>query len=65
METKMKNESKEIVTFEELTLSNMYEIQAVIRVLVRKGILKEDEVLEEIRLLREEHAQKRKQIGQA
>lgn len=65
METKMKNESKEIVTFEELTLSNMYEIQAVIRVLVRKGILKEDEVLEEIRLLREEHVEKRKQIGQA
>ena len=61
----MKNESKEIVTIEELTLSNMYEIQALLRILVSKGILKEDEVLEEIRLLRDEHVEKRKQIGQA
>jgi len=61
----MKNESKEIVTLEELTLSNMYEIQALLRILVSKGFLNEDEVLEEIRLLREEHVEKRKQIGQA
>jgi len=33
--------------------------------LVRKVLVSEEEVLEEIRLLREEHAEKRKQIGQA
>ena len=61
----MSNKENPVVTLEELTLSNMYEIQALLRILVSKGILKEDEVLEEIRLLREEHVEKRKQIGQA
>ncbi len=61
----MSNKENPVVTLEELTLSNMYEIQALLRILVSKGILKEEEVLEEIRLLREEHVEKRKQIGQA
>lgn len=61
----MSNKENPVVTLEELTLSNMYEIQALFRILVSKGILKENEVLEEIRLLREEHVEKRKQIGQA
>lgn len=61
----MSNKENPVVTLEELTLSNMYEIQALLRILVSKGILKEDELLEEIRLLREEHVEKRKQIGQA
>jgi len=61
----MSNKENPVVTLEELTLSNMYEIQALLRILVSKGFLNEDEVLEEIRLLREEHVEKRKQIGQA
>lgn len=61
----MSNKENPVVTLEELTLSNMYEIQAILRILVSKGILKEEEILEEIRLLREEHVEKRKQIWQA
>ena len=37
-----------VVTIEELALSNAFEIAAVIAVLERKGILTQQEVLEEI-----------------
>lgn len=35
---------KEIVSVEELTISNMYEIEALIEVLVRKGIVNKEEI---------------------
>jgi len=38
--------AKEIVTNQELLVSNMLEIQALIRILNRKGITTEDEILE-------------------
>lgn len=40
---------KEIVSIEELAISNMYEIEALIEVLARKGIVSNEEVLEEIK----------------
>jgi hypothetical protein len=43
---------KEIVSIEELTISNMYEIEALIEVLVRKGMVSKEEVLEEIKKMR-------------
>ena len=39
---------EEIVSIEELTISNMYEIEALIEVLVRKGIIAKEEILQEI-----------------
>ena len=39
---------KEVVSIEELVISNMYEIEALIEVLVRKGIVSKEELLEEI-----------------
>lgn len=45
--------NKETVTLEELVISNMYEIQAVINILKLKGLFTKDEVLEEIKLLKE------------
>jgi|TARA_Y100000310_G_C20038177_1_gene514925 hypothetical protein len=61
----MENESNPVVTIEELAVSNMFEIQALLKVLVKKGIIYEDEILDEIHQLKEEHVEKRKQIGQA
>ncbi len=43
----------ELVTLQELTVSNAYEISAVIAILVRKGILTHAEVLDEITRQRE------------
>ena len=47
-----------IVSNEELIVSNMLEIQAIIRILKRKGIANEDEILEEIKKLKAEMDEK-------
>ena len=52
------NKNKETVSLEELAISNMYEIEAVIRVLEKKGLLTQDEVIKEIKKLKEEHSKK-------
>jgi len=39
----------QLITDQELLVSNMLEIQAVIRILTRKGITTEDEIMEEIK----------------
>ena len=43
---------KEIVSIEELAISNMYEIEALIEVLARKGIVSKQEILEEIKRMK-------------
>jgi hypothetical protein len=45
---------KELVTFEELLRAMMFETEATRRVLVRKGLLTNEEVLEEIKVVRRE-----------
>ena len=40
--------SNQLVSNEELILSNMLEIQALIRILTKKGITSEDEILQEV-----------------
>ncbi len=45
---------KEVVTFEELLRAMMIEQNATRRVLVRKGLLTNEEVLEEIKVVRRE-----------
>ena len=49
---------QEIVTAEELLISNMYEIQAVINILEGKGLFTKTEVLAEIIKLKEERNKK-------
>ncbi len=44
---------KEIVTLEELALSNMWETSALVELLERKGILTKQEVLDMIQELRQ------------
>jgi len=41
-------DNRKLVTNEELILSNMLEIQALIRILERKGITTHSEILEEV-----------------
>jgi hypothetical protein len=46
---------KEMVTLEELILSNMYTQEALINVLVKKGIVTNNEIIEEIKKLKVKH----------
>ena len=46
-------DSGESITLEELALSNSFEIAALVAVLERKGLLTRDEVIAEIRILRD------------
>jgi len=52
-----------IVSNEELLVSNMLEIQALIRILKKKGITTEDEILEEVKALKVEMDEKIKKMG--
>ncbi len=47
---------KEIASFEEVLLSNIYTQEALINLLEAKGIVKRTELLEEIKRLRREKA---------
>jgi len=53
----------QIISNEELLVSNMLEIQALIRILKKKGITNEDEILEEVKLLKIELEEKIKKMG--
>ena len=48
-----KLDPKEIVTLEELAISNMWETSALVELLERKGILTKQEVLDMIQELRQ------------
>ena len=53
----------EIISNQELLVSNMLEIQALIRILERKGITNQDEILEEVKKLQAEMEEKVKRMG--
>ena len=55
---------KNIATNQELIFSNMLEIQAMIRILTKKGITNEDEILDEVKALKEEMEKKIKKWGE-
>ncbi len=54
-----KLDPKQVATFEELLRACLYEQEALRRVLVRKGLLFNDEVLEEVKVVRREMEGKR------
>ena len=47
-----KLDPKEVVSFEELLVSNVIEQEALVNLLERKGVITEAELLEEIKALR-------------
>jgi len=53
----------EIISNQELLVSNMLEIQALIRILKRKGITDENEILEEVKKLKVEMEDKIRKMG--
>jgi len=53
----------EIISNQELLVSNMLEIQAIIRIPKRKGITDENEILEEVKKLQVEMEEKIKKMG--
>jgi len=53
----------EIISNQELLVSNMLEIQALIRILERKGITNKDEILDEVKKLQVEMEEKVKKMG--
>ncbi len=54
-----KLDPKQVATFEELLRACLYEQEALRRVLVRKGLVTNEEVLEEIKTVRQELEGKR------
>ncbi len=50
---------KELVTLEELTISNMCEVAALIEVLEKKGVMKKQDILHAIRELRQKNPKAR------
>ena len=53
----------EIISNQELLVSNMLEIQALIRILEKKGITNKVEILEEVKKLQAEMEEKIKKVG--
>jgi hypothetical protein len=51
---------KEMVSFEELLMSNMYQLDAVTQLLIEKGIIGEDEFLLKLKQVQLEYERKRK-----
>ena len=54
----MKNEDKQ-VSIQELAVSKMISIEALVRILVKKGLVTQAEILEEIRQVKLEQEAKR------
>ncbi len=54
-----KLDPRQVGTFEELLMTVLYEQEALRRVLVRKGLLTNEEVLEEVKAVRRELEGKR------
>ena len=50
---------KDLITLEELTISNMWEVAALIEVLEKKGAMKKQDILDAIRELRQKNPQAR------
>ena len=48
-----------LVTLEELTISNMWEVAALIEVLEKKGVMKKQDILDAIRELRQKNPKAR------
>jgi hypothetical protein len=57
------SKENQLVSNEELIVSNMLEVQAIIRILKRKGITDEDEILDEIKKLKVEMDKKIRKMG--
>jgi len=60
-----KLDPKEVVDFKELLMSNVYEQEALVNLLEKKGVITKAELLEEIRKLQQKMARGNKLFGDA
>ena len=56
----MKNDT---ISFEELALSNTYQLEAIVRVLEKKGLVSKQEILDELQQLKREEEERKKKSG--
>ena len=61
----MAKEQWETVSYENLVYSNMIQIEAITRLLVKNGVISKDELLEEVKALNAEQHQKARGIGRS
>ena len=59
----MAKKQRQTVSYEDLVYSNMIQIEAITRLLVRKGIILETELLDEVRALNAEQHKKAGGVG--
>ena len=52
-----------LVSWEELAVSTMLEVQALINILERKGLITKDEILEEVEVVKKEMEAKIRRMG--
>jgi hypothetical protein len=57
------SKNKPLVSWEELALSTMLEVQALIKILERKGLITEDEILKEVEEVKKEMEKKIRRMG--
>ena len=60
----MADEKRQTITIEELALSNMYQLEAMARVLEKKGLCSRQEILEELQVIKKEEAERKKKVGE-
>jgi hypothetical protein len=57
------NEKDKLVSYDELLTTQMLQIEGIVRILIKKGIATEDELLDEVRILKMEMAEKIKRMS--
>lgn len=53
-------EEKKVLSYEELSLSNMWQLEALYRLMIKKGLITEVELFEEWKLIKEEYNKENK-----
>ena len=51
-------DKNQLISYDELLTTQMLQIEGIVRILIKKGIATEDELLEEVRILKMEMAEK-------
>ena len=52
-----------LVSWEELAVSTMLEVQAIIKILERKGLVTKDEILKEVEVVKKEMEEEIRRMG--
>ena len=56
-------DKNQLISYDELLTTQMLQIEGIVRILIKRGIATEDELLEEVRILKMEMAEKIKKMS--